>query len=331
MDLNLIESAENLSVKQAKRILIVFVLIVILLILGLEIIEGQRQINSEKLSSRPEVEVKLPQPQYKKVNYDSYKQWEELFANYKVDNSGRLLEIPPVKIAEFPDNMAQINSIAKRKEIFFNIVAIGAYHANKRILEQRGKITQLANQYYVFGHLGAGSKRWLKEKFATYNVEQTDDWLNSIKKLKKRIDIIPLSIILAQAASESGWGTSRFATQANNIFGEWTFDPDEPGIVPKRRPADASYKIRKFSSIEAAINSYLLNLNTHFAYSKLREIRFELRRQGKKLDPLQLSAGLIKYSEKRGEYVEQINNIIKYNDLEEFDKLLRDLSTPDWN
>ena len=219
--------------------------------------------------------------------------------------------------------MGQIDKIAKRKRIFFNIVAISAYHANQNILEQRSKVEQISNQYYVFGHLGEQSQAWLEDKFASYDVEEKGSWKVKIKRLKKRLDVIPLSLILAQAAIESGWGMSRFAIKANNIFGEWTFDANTPGIIPKHRPADASYKIRKFASIEAAINSYLLNLNSHFAYDKLRQIRFELRQADKKLDSLELSAGLTMYSEKREAYVEQINNIIRYNDLQEFDRLMR--------
>lgn len=317
------ESAENLSIGQAKVILIVFILTILLLIVGLEVFESRNRLSDGQLKSRPEVQINLPKPEYKEVNYESYKQWEKLLDNYKVDQAGRLLEIPPVKIVEFPENMGQIDSIDKRKRIFFNIVAIGAYHANKRILRQRDKVTQLFNQYYVFGHLGEQGKAWLKDKFEQYGVKEKGDWQTRVSRLKKRLDIIPLSLILAQAASESGWGTSRFAIKANNIFGEWTFDPNEPGIIPKRRPTGATYKIRKFPSIEAAINSYLLNLNTHFAYNRLREIRSELRKEENKLNSLQLSAGIIKYSEKREEYVEQINNIIKYNNLRKFDELLR--------
>lgn len=323
MNLNIGESAEKLSVRQAKIILLLFVLLVAVLILGLEIFEQRQEFNREQLKSQLDFKTKDRPQDFKTVSYDSYQQWQEVFTNYQVDEAGRLLEIPHLKIKEFPKDMGQINKIAKRKKIFFNIVAISAYHANQKIIEQRNQVQQISNQYYVFGHLGEQSQAWLEDKFDKYDVKAKGSWKEKIKRLKKRLDVIPLSLILAQAAIESGWGTSRFATQANNIFGEWTFDPDTPGIIPKHRPADADYRIRKFASIEAAINSYLLNLNSHFAYDKLRQIRFDLRQADKKLDPLQLSAGLTMYSEKREAYIEQINNIIRYNDLQQFDRLMR--------
>ena len=322
LNFNFSDSTENRDLKEAKLLLLFFLVLVIISIIGLGIVERKDRISSEDLRSQLEFKLE-PTYDFKKISYNSYQQWVSLLDNYKVDEAGRLLEIPHFKIIEFPKDMDQIKSIAKRKRIFFNIVAIGAYHPNQRILKQRELLQKISQQYYFYGYLAEQSKEWLQEKFSIYNIKETGKWRDEIKSLEKRLDIIPLSLILAQAASESGWGTSRFTIKANNIFGEWTFDSDAPGIIPKQRPANASYKIRKFSSIQRAINSYLLNLNTHPAYSQLRKIRFELREEGKELNSLKLSAGLLNYSQKREEYVEQINNIIKYNHLQEFDSLLR--------
>ncbi|MFO7819251.1 MAG: glucosaminidase domain-containing protein [Halanaerobacter sp.] len=322
MDFKFSDFAENISLKEAKLLLLFFLLLVIILTIGLETFKSEDKTSSEDLRTQLDFNVE-PTYDFKKISYSSYQQWDNLLNDYKVDEAGRLLEIPHLKIIEFPKDMGQIESIAKRKRIFFNIVAIGAYHPNHRLLKQRELLQKISNQYYLHGHLEEQSKEWLQEKFVLYNIKESGKWRDKIKSLEKRLDIIPLSLILAQAASESGWGTSRFTIQANNIFGEWTFNPDAPGIIPEQRPVNASYKIRKFSSIQGAINSYLLNLNTHPAYSQLRKIRFELREEGKELDSLKLSTGLLNYSQKREEYVEQINNIIKYNHLQEFDRLLR--------
>jgi Bax protein len=319
----LIKSGEQMTVSRSKLILITWFLVIIMLILGIEVVEEETQFTPEGLKQEKTSEIK-PQENFKKINYDNYQQWEDLLANYQLNEAGRLVEIPNLRIVKFPENIDQINSIAHKKNIFLNILAIGAYHANQNLLRQRNKLNKIINQYYVFENLSKQHKEWLEDKFVTYNIEEEKSWEMKVEQLKKKLDIIPLSLVLAQAASESGWGTSRFAIEANNIFGEWTYNASTPGIVPEERPANANYRIRKFVSITGAIDSYLLNLNSHWAYQKLRDIRFELRSKDKNLDSLQLSAGLIKYSETRELYVEQLNNIIKYNNLQEFDSLLQE-------
>ncbi|MBT8145319.1 MAG: glucosaminidase domain-containing protein, partial [Gammaproteobacteria bacterium] len=130
----------------------------------------------------------------------------------------------------------------------------------------------------------------------------------------KRVDKIPAPLALAQAANESAWGTSRFALEGNNVFGQWCFD-EGCGIVPKRRRADASHEVRAFASLDAAVQAYFLNLNTHDRYKNFRDMRFQMRNQRGDLDPLVLAYGLVGYSERGDEYVDEIQTIIQQNDL----------------
>ncbi len=134
------------------------------------------------------------------------------------------------------------------------------------------------------------------------------------RRLLKRVDIIPPGLALAQAASESAYGTSRFSRLANNLFGEWTFAPGT-GIVPKDRPEGKTYEIRRFKSIFASVNAYFKNLNTHRAYKNLREKRAFLRSEGLPLKSTTLADGLIHYSIRGEEYVKSIKKIIRQNRL----------------
>jgi Bax protein len=133
-------------------------------------------------------------------------------------------------------------------------------------------------------------------------------------RLLRRVDEIPPALALAQAANESGWGTSRFALEANNLFGLWTWDEDK-GLVPSERPAGARHRVRAFPELRAAVRLYLHNLNTGHAYGELRRLRGQMRAAGQPLDPLALAAGLVPYSERGEAYVDDIRALIRGNAL----------------
>lgn len=139
----------------------------------------------------------------------------------------------------------------------------------------------------------------------------------AITELLMRVDIIPAELALAQAANESAWGTSRFSQQANNLFGEWTFQPGT-GIIPEGRPEGATYEVRRFETVYDSIRSYLLNLNTHFAYQELRQMRAEARAENRPLDGSQLAEGLFRYSIRGEEYVKDLQSLIRLNRLNRF-------------
>lgn len=146
------------------------------------------------------------------------------------------------------------------------------------------------------------------------------------KELVRRVDVIPTSLVLAQAANESAWGTSRFAREGNNIFGQWCFD-EGCGLVPNRRGEDASHEVRAFASVEAAVRAYFRNLNTHPSYEDLRTLRASMRMQGLPLNSMVLARGLTRYSERGMDYVEELQDMIRINELRERDRVFLNSAT----
>lgn len=133
----------------------------------------------------------------------------------------------------------------------------------------------------------------------------------------KRVDFVPVSLALGQAAIESGWGRSRFVREANNIFGHWTWG--EKGLIPKNRDEDKTHKIRIFDTLQDSVNAYFLNLNRHFAYKNFRIKREKYRQKSKKFDGVEAAKTMANYSTKRDEYVNLLSKIILSNKFFYFD------------
>ena len=155
-------------------------------------------------------------------------------------------------------------------------------------------------------------KLWLRQKLREYKVKNSN-----IKELEKRMDIIPVSIALAQAAKESGWGTSRFALEGNAIFGQWTWTGQ--GIEPLSKGKNEGHKILRFPILRASVKAYKNNLNTHKGYADFREKRYNLRKRNKKIKGLDLTETLDKYAQTGKEYTEILKQIIKQNSLSDFE------------
>lgn len=150
----------------------------------------------------------------------------------------------------------------------------------------------------------------LKEKYRIKN-------LYDIEEFKKRIQKVPKSLAIAQAIIESATGTSRFAKEANNLFGEWTWG--DKGLVPKNREAGKTHKIRIFDTLQESVDSYVLNLNRHFAYEDFRTWRQRILEKNKKLDGREAAGYLEKYSEIKSKYTQLILSIIEKHQLDKFD------------
>lgn len=180
--------------------------------------------------------------------------------------------------------------------------------ANQRILKKRKKIAQLEA---VKTKLTTNEKTWLAKTARSYKI---NDWQVNNKadwqKLLSRVDIVPTSLLLAQAALESAWGKSRFAKQGNNYFGQWCYEKG-CGIVPLKRPAGRTYEVRRFSSIAASVNAYIKNLNTNRPYRELRAKRAALRAANESVTGYKLAAGLSHYSQLGERYVGIIRGMIK--------------------
>jgi Bax protein len=214
--------------------------------------------------------------------------------------------------------MDQIHDLKKKKRVFFLSLLPITLLANQNIQLQRDELKDIFKKFDQNQELSPEETAFLTDMLTTYKL--SGDPLEEPKlrrELLKRVDIIPPALVLAQAASESAYGTSRFSRLGNNLFGEWTFTPGT-GLVPLQRPKGKTYEVRRFKSIAASVKSYLRNLNTHRAYRQLREKRAFLRSEGLPLKSLELAEGLTHYSIKGQEYIRSIKNIIRHNNLTRF-------------
>jgi Bax protein len=203
---------------------------------------------------------------------------------------------------------------AERKRIFFKTVLPLVLKANDEILKQRKRLLRIQAENTKISKLRAADRLWLAALSERYGVSR-----NNLSEMIRRADIIPPSLALAQAAEESGWGTSRFALEGNALFGQWTFD-QKGGLVPKKRDKGKAHRVRAFTSLMDAVRAYVRNLNTHRAYRQFRRERQALRRAGRHLTGSDLTRTLTSYSERGNKYVRTIQLIIDSNQLQNLDK-----------
>lgn len=219
------------------------------------------------------------------------------------------------RYSEIPD-FTKYTDVKEKKKAFFDFLRPMVKEENNRIRAERSKLITLFDEYESSNTLKPADAEWIDGLAETMRMKTFDITNEEDKQtLLRRVDIVPPSLFLAQAANESSWGTSRFARQANNIFGQWCFTPG-CGIVPSQRGKDETHEVQKFNTVNAAVNSYVRNINSHNAYSGLRFVREEMRNDGEKPDGISLAGGLLKYSARGEEYVKEIREMIDYNDLE---------------
>ena len=216
--------------------------------------------------------------------------------------------VKPIYFTQFPKDLDELQNTQLKKETFIKIVLPLIVVENERILDDRKKLIILSEKKFTTDP----EKQWIRQKLLEYKVKKGD-----IKELLVRMDIIPVSIALAQAAKESGWGTSRFALEGNAIFGQWTWSGQ--GIAPLDRESNKSHKILKFPILRASVKAYKNNLNTHNSYSKFRSKRLSLREKNKKISGLELTETLNNYAQTGSEYTKILNQIIKQNMLTDFE------------
>lgn len=223
------------------------------------------------------------------------------------------IDVPRIHYASFPHDLNEVTHTPERKALFLRFMLPYVLEANSRVMQQRQQIERLRDELMHGENIDALDADWLAAMFEEYKVEP-----GNFALLLRRVDIIPPSLALAQSAIESGWGTSRFAREANAAFGQWTTSKYK-GIVPKGREAGKEHKIRAFDDIRESVESYMRNLNTHRAYKELRKLRAKHRQNDQRVDSVKLASGLIRYSEKGSAYVDLLRRIIAGNKLQMLD------------
>ena len=235
---------------------------------------------------------------------------EQLFedTNYSLSEVRKSKKVKPIRLSLLPNEIKQIESSKKRKSLFIQIILPLILEENNLILLDRKKLFSILNK-------NKNSKKeinWLNRKFKQYGVLNKD-----IPTLKVRMDIVPVSLAIAQAAKETGWGTSRFALEGNALFGQWTWSGD--GIKPAGAESDTKHKVMKFRVLKASVRAYQRNLNTHSSYKNFRQLRAQLRDDSASLDSLLLADQLDNYAETGKEYTKILKQIINQNSLKDFD------------
>src|SRR5210317_548189 len=218
--------------------------------------------------------------------------------------------VKPVALDSFPREIKMIENTKKRKELFLQIVLPLVLQENNNIKLDRKRLFSIINK----SNNTELEKKWLDKKFKQYGIPSKD-----LSILKIRMDEVPVSLALAQAAKETGWGTSRFAQEGNALFGQWTWSGE--GLKPKEADEDEGHKVMKFNILQASVRAYQRNLNTHKTYKEFRQARAQLRDEGKELDSIILSQYLDKYAETGQQYVKILRQIIEQNNLKDFDNV----------
>ena len=222
--------------------------------------------------------------------------------------------VPPLFLTAFPRDIVRIRTPETRKNFFFKMVLPLVLRVNDTIAEDRRRLMSLAAAKRDGQRLAPEDRLWLAAKLDQYGVRRA-----GLVELARRMDTVPPSLAIAQAAEETGWGTSRFAREGNALFGQWTFAA-AGGLVPKDRASGKQHKIRVFQTLTQAVGAYVANLNTHRAYRGFRAERARMRKSKATPDGMTLAQSLASYSERGRAYVTSIQRIIRANQLSQLDK-----------
>ena len=285
-----------------------------------------RALNGKKeLDLKPQEKAKLS---FKDMYFDIEKKFDDIPSDLVRFNASTLDQLfkdtkyslkevrktklvnPGYSIDLLPKEIKQIESTKKKKEFFIQIVLPLILEENYLIRLDRKRLFVILNK----NNNTKSERKWLKNKFKQYGVVNRD-----FTTLKIRMDEIPASLAIAQAAKETGWGTSRFALEGNALFGQWTWNGE--GIKPASADSGATHKIMKFKILQASVRAYQRNLNTHSSYKEFREARAIQRDNDGKLNSLELVKYLDKYAETGKEYIVVLKKIIEQNSLTDFDEV----------
>ena len=227
--------------------------------------------------------------------------------------------------AETLPDFAGYSQVSEKKQAFFDYLLPRVTAANQQVRAERARLQALKQQLEegdsLSSDLSTESVAFLRQSSSRYRVPNRDSLSQQevLNQLMDRVDEIPPSLVLAQAANESAWGTSSFARNQLNLFGIWCYT-ENCGVVPKHRAEGATHQVAAFESVQDCIDYYLLNLNSHPAYSTLRALRSDLRAKQEILSGERLAPGLLKYSQRGQLYVDELIEMIRFNHLDRLDK-----------
>jgi len=256
--------------------------------------------------------------------------YNDMFALFKKLNhtpeawQAGIREIPRVYLPIIGEKWGPTKSkevtIENKKRLFFRGLAPLILRSNELIMMDRNRLEAIRSSFSKNITITEKDQHWALKLAKLYKVNITEGQLTNpiLEELWKKLDIVPVSLALAQAAEESGWGTSRFAATGNAVYGQWTWGKN--AITPeKQRKELGNYGIAAFETLQQSVCAYMLNLNTHNAYSSLRNKRAELRKMGEKITGYELAGQLTKYSERGEEYVKGLRSLMDYNLLKPTD------------
>lgn len=218
---------------------------------------------------------------------------------------------------ERPD-FAAISNESQRKQAFFCYIAPLVEEVNARVIAQRKRLEKIRAKQAEGESVGESDQRFVKKLLEDYKLKMGPVDSGTVDELLGRVDRVPVSLALAQAANESAWGTSRFAREGNNYFGQWCYEKD-CGLVPRKRPEGATYEVRKFADTEQSVAAFVHNLNTNRTYALFRTLRSKERGRDKVASGVALAEGLKHYSARGSEYIKTIRSMIRSDDLDAFE------------
>lgn len=226
-------------------------------------------------------------------------------------------DVPRVFLVSLPPDLPRAETVAKRKALFVKTLLPLVLAVNDDIAAERRRLLDIAACVRLGMELDGHDTDWLAALALAYRVDLMAP--GALAELIRRVDIVPASLALAQAAAESGWGRSRFAVEGNAVFGQRIWRKGA-GIVPRRRAPGEIYEVKDFASLSRSIAAYMRNLNIHPAYAALRRERGRMRRDFGRLDGYLLAGGLLRYSERGVDYIRALRAVIRANRFDEFDR-----------
>ena len=257
------------------------------------------------------------------LNAGEFHNWVDLNKYYKKNNfipeilTQENISHLPI-ISELPDDFSEIQDVPTKKKLFYLVTLPLIYNTNTSIMQERRMVINIEKKF-ARKELNKNETDEIIRLSKKYKLDYSEINTKLFRKLKQRINIIPVSLALGQAIIESGWGQSRFATEGNALYGQWTTSEDK-GIIPQDRDEDKTHAVLKFKNLSESVEAYMFNINTHQAYYNFRVIR-RIDERIKYTDPISMKVKyLAAYAEIGDKYVDKLELIIASNNLQEFDR-----------